>query len=53
MWLFYYNIEIEAFQVKNICLNDNVKVPVLSLKVTFAHSFVSSRVYKGYTGTCE
>ena len=42
MWLFYCNLETEAFQLKNICLNDSVKVLVLSLKVTFAHSFVSS-----------
>jgi len=42
MWLFYYNLENEAFQVKNVCLNDSVKVLVLSLKVAFAHSFVIS-----------
>jgi hypothetical protein len=53
MWRFYYDLETEAFQVKNICLNDNVKVLVLSLKVAFAHSFVSSGMYKGCTGTCE
>jgi len=53
MWCFYYNLEIEGFQVKNICINDSVKVLVLSLKVAFAHSFISSWAYKGYTGTCE
>jgi len=42
MLRFYYNLETEAFQVKNICLNDSVKVVVLSLKVAVAHSFVSS-----------
>jgi hypothetical protein len=53
MWLFYYSLAIEVFQVKNMFLNDSVKVLVFSLKVAFVHSFVSSRVYKGYIGTCE
>lgn len=35
MWRFYCSLEIEVFQVKNIFLNDSVKVLVLSLKVAF------------------
>jgi hypothetical protein len=42
MLSFNYNLQIEAFQVKNICLNDSVKVLVLTVKVAFAHSFVIS-----------
>jgi hypothetical protein len=53
MWLYCYSLEIEAFQVKNIYLSDRVKILVLCLKVAFAHSFVSSSVYKGYNEPCE
>jgi hypothetical protein len=47
MWQFYYSLEIEMFEVKNICLNDSVKVLALHLDDAFAHSVVRSRVYKG------